>query len=157
MFTASITHGDDSINSDNTWKVVVGIDDGCNVCYPCRESGSVLSSGSKEDLAQSSSSRCVIEVLISKQSYEVIPVSLSNHAYLTAQLTPLLSVEECRRTIALAEAYTGGSGNGWSTNRHYAVPTTDFPIHHCAPILEWFNGIMKARIVPLITAQLASG
>lgn len=97
------------------------------------------------------------DVSILQNSYDVISLSHSNYAYLTAPASPLLSLDECRKVIALAKEYTQHSENGWTTNRHYAVPTTDFPVHHCAPILEWFNGIMQSKIVPLLATQLASG
>ena len=153
VYAASITHSDNS-TSNEFWKVTVGIDQDCTVTYYPHASNSVSSNCY---MANSTRSSRDMEVLISKQSYEVIPISLSNHAYLTTPHSPLLSAEECQQIIALAEAYTRDSAQGWSTKRHYAVPTTDFPVHHCAPILEWFNGAMKDRIIPLISAQLASG
>ena len=40
----------------------------------------------------------------------------------------LLSVSECTSLIAAAEKHAKLRG-GWSTQRHYAVPTTDLPLH----------------------------
>ncbi len=41
---------------------------------------------------------------------------------------PLLSVHECAAAVAAAEAHAVAHG-GWTTSRHYAVPTTDLPVH----------------------------
>ena len=53
--------------------------------------------------------------------------SIPQHAFVTHG-HPVLSSAECRHVIAMAEAAASRYG-GWSTSRHYAVPTTDLPIH----------------------------
>jgi len=40
----------------------------------------------------------------------------------------LFTPAECAEAIDLAEAHTAEQG-GWTTARHYSVPTTDIPIH----------------------------
>jgi len=52
-------------------------------------------------------------------------------------------------------AAAAGGDDGWTTSRHYSVPTTDIPVHAVPPLLEWFNGALRSRIFPAIGAQLA--
>jgi len=67
---------------------------------------------------------------------------------------PIIFPEECRQAIQWAEdAATSRGGGGWSTSRHYAVPTTDIPIHEIPPLLNWFNGVLKDRLRPLLATQ----
>ena len=49
------------------------------------------------------------------------------------------------------------SSNGWTTTRHYAVPTTDLPIHIIPPFLHWFNSVMQNRVAPLLRKQFLNG
>ena len=71
----------------------------------------------------------------------------------TAVLTaaPLLDAAGCARLVAAAEAAAAGEG-GWTTARHYAVPTTDLPLHRVPALLRWFNGAMQRSIAPLLAA-----
>lgn len=43
-------------------------------------------------------------------------------------LSPIFSDDECALIIADAENFAKTIGSGWSTSRHYSVPTTDLPI-----------------------------
>jgi hypothetical protein len=72
-----------------------------------------------------------------------------------ASSLPLLSPSECQWIIDLAEreAQQRG-GEGWSTSRHYAVPTTDLPVQQMPALLSWFNEAMATRLGPLLVAQL---
>ena len=67
----------------------------------------------------------------------------------------MLSVEECKQAVDLGEAFAAGN-NGWSTSRHYAVPTTDLPIHSIPPLLAWFNATMRDKLVPLLVTQFST-
>lgn len=48
--------------------------------------------------------------------------------YVAETLSPIFSDSECALIIADAENYAQMTGSGWSTSRHYSVPTTDLPI-----------------------------
>ena len=48
-------------------------------------------------------------------------------------------------------------GPGWTTNRHYGVPTTDIPLHSIPQLLLWFNGIMRDRISRDLRDQFMGG
>jgi hypothetical protein len=52
---------------------------------------------------------------------------------------------------------SSSSSNGWTTTRHYAVPTTDLPIHIIPPFLHWFNSVMQNRLAPLLRKQFLKG
>merc|ERR1712113_702414 len=62
---------------------------------------------------------------------------------------PILSLKECAWVIQTAENHAASNG-GWTTARHYAVPTTDIPLHSIPPLLRWFNGILKTKLRPLL-------
>ena len=66
--------------------------------------------------------------------------------------TPLLSVHECEAAVAAAEAHATAHG-GWTASRHYAVPTTDLPVHAVPALLRWFRVAMQERIAPMLAAQ----
>jgi hypothetical protein len=58
---------------------------------------------------------------------------------------PLVSIEECNDVINTAENHA----DGWTTSRHYAVPTTDIPLHELAEIHSWFYQLWNKKIRPL--------
>lgn len=62
--------------------------------------------------------------------------------------------EECAMAIREAEAHAGVAG-GWSTQRHYSVPTTDVPIHEVPALRDWFNQALEERLLPMLAAQYA--
>ena len=66
---------------------------------------------------------------------------------------PLLSVHDCDACVALAEDRAAQLG-GWSTSRHYAVPTTDIPVHECEQLMSWFATAFRTRISPWLEAEL---
>eukprot|EP00752_Nemacystus_decipiens_P010328 g9200.t1 len=72
--------------------------------------------------------------------------------------TAVLSSEECRAVIRAAEEYSQANG-GWTTSRHYAVPTTDLPVHVLTAILPWFRSLVSERLFPTLAEQfgLAGG
>ncbi|CAM9853492.1 unnamed protein product, partial [Ectocarpus fasciculatus] len=71
---------------------------------------------------------------------------------------PVLSPEECRGVIQAAEDYSQENG-GWTTSRHYAVPTTDLPVHALESTLPWFRSLVRSRLFPALAKQfnLAAG
>lgn len=68
---------------------------------------------------------------------------------------PLLTPADCCSIIVDAER-AAGEGVGWTTSRHYAVPTTDLPIHALPSVLEIFNALMRDRIGPMLYEQFGS-
>jgi hypothetical protein len=49
----------------------------------------------------------------------------------------------------MAEAHAARSG-GWTTSRHYSVPTTDVPVRLVPGLREWFNARLRTRLFPLL-------
>lgn len=86
----------------------------------------------------------------SRKSYMTI---VSNKCFLTMQNHPLLTPHECRRVIKWAEDAAKGREGGWTTSRHYAVPTTDLPVHELPKMLYWFNDLLAKRLRPLMASQ----
>ena len=64
----------------------------------------------------------------------------------------LLDRDECSGVIAQVEAQVSSQG-GWTTSRHYAVPTTDIPVHTVPAALCWFNKCMHLHVFPLLADQ----
>lgn len=81
--------------------------------------------------------------------FSTVPVGAQDFAVVTT--TPLLSPEDCTRAVAAAEAAARLRG-GWTTARHYDVPTTDIPLHEVPALLAWFNDAMRSSIAPLLVA-----
>jgi predicted 2-oxoglutarate/Fe(II)-dependent dioxygenase YbiX len=65
--------------------------------------------------------------------------------------TAMLSRAECAEWIALAEAAASKRG-GWTTARHYAVPTTDLPVHAVPELLPRWNAFRSAKLAPFLAA-----
>lgn len=59
---------------------------------------------------------------------------------------------KCRQAVCEVERHVAASG-GWTTSRHYSVPTTDIAIHTVPRLLAWFNGMLRSRVFPLVGAQ----
>ena len=93
--------------------------------------------------------------------------ALEQRVFLTSAQQPLLSTTECQYVINATESFAAQAG-GWSTSRHYAVPTTDIPVHvvksthtiggsglHGAEnsLLDWFREVFLQRLAPLLAVQ----
>ena len=63
---------------------------------------------------------------------------------------PILSSEDCQQVIDWAKHYYGEE---WTTNRHYAVPTNDVPVHRVPPLLQWFVTWMETSVYHLLANQ----
>jgi len=85
-------------------------------------------------------------VLITKDMYHT---AIKNQCFITKDEHPLFSREECERVIELAEEHE----SGWTKNRHYAVPTTDIPVHEIPELLTWFKSMLATRLRPLVALQ----
>ncbi|CAM9222555.1 unnamed protein product [Chrysoparadoxa australica] len=78
-----------------------------------------------------------------------LPARARQHAiHLTS--TPVFSPDECRRVIEEAEEH---AKTGWTTSRHYGVPTTDLPVHILPGTLAWLNRAMRRTLFPLLHEQ----
>lgn len=78
---------------------------------------------------------------------------IPSKAFVTKEDSPIISHDECSRAITWAEATAKVRPGGWTTSRHYAVPTTDMPLHDIPPLLDWFNGVLENRLRPLLAMQ----
>jgi hypothetical protein len=64
----------------------------------------------------------------------------------------IIDVPTCQELIQFALDYALNNG-GWTTSRHYSVPTTDLPIHQVPKLLEWFQAWMPQVLFPLLRDQ----
>ena len=64
---------------------------------------------------------------------------------------PLLSAAECVAAIRAAEGWAATRG-GWSTSRHYEVPTTDVPLRHLTSLLPSLNRALRDVLLPAAAA-----
>ena len=79
--------------------------------------------------------------------------NISNSIHITK--SSLLSPDECSSLIQAAETYAG-QNHGWTTSRHYSVPTTDIPLQDLSEnMIRWFHQVVQTRIGPLIFQQFA--
>lgn len=111
-----------------------------------------------------------LPVEVSKGVVLTTTTSSVSQVFLTSRQQPLLTAAECRHVIEATESFAAQSG-GWSTSRHYAVPTTDIPVHIIKSstsvaagngggevlggesLLTWFNNIFTNRLAPLLASQ----
>ena len=68
----------------------------------------------------------------------------------------LFTREECATIISEAEG-ASDAVQGWTTSRHYSVPTTDIPVHHLPKTLAWFNEALRSKLAPMLAAQYPTG
>ena len=61
----------------------------------------------------------------------------------------------CDNLIKWAKEYASNNG-GWTASRHYAVPTTDLPIHKVPKLLQWFSEWMPRKLLPLLQDQFGN-
>ena len=73
----------------------------------------------------------------------------------TTQSAPLLTEAECAEWVRVAEK-AGAARGGWTTSRHYAVPTTDIPVHAIPHLLPLWNDFMRDKLAPLIASMCPS-
>lgn len=66
---------------------------------------------------------------------------------------PVITKPECKQAIQWAEEAAEFLPGGWTTSRHYAVPTTDIPVHEVPKMLPWFNKVFCSRLRPLMGEQ----
>lgn len=61
---------------------------------------------------------------------------------------------DCDSIVKEAEEFARLNG-GWTTARHYAVPTTDLPIHRIPKLLSFFNDLVETKLASLLALQFA--
>ena len=101
-------------------------------CLPCYSGGLVTTSNKSIEHSWRPINQSVSRIYLSK----------------CAVLTP----SECAWVILEAERHAASSGAGWTTSRHYAVPTTDLPVYAIPDVCAWFGKLMVDLIGPLLTA-----
>ena len=69
----------------------------------------------------------------------------------TPESSPLMTEAECAEWVRLAEK-AGEARGGWTTSRHYAVPTTDIPVHAIPDLLPLWNRLMRDKLASLLSA-----
>jgi hypothetical protein len=66
----------------------------------------------------------------------------------------VVSPTDCEWVISTAEEYAARQ-EGWTTSRHYSVPTTDIPVQAAPQLGSWFNKLMTATISPMLCSQFS--
>ena len=67
----------------------------------------------------------------------------------------VIDIETCHKLVAWAKDYALDNG-GWTASRHYAVPTTDLPIHKVPKLSVWFREWMPKILFPLLQDQFGN-
>jgi hypothetical protein len=89
-----------------------------------------------KDIVEKFSMYKYIDEANSYEQHEMECLEIMGDVYLTA--TAEISAERCDWIISQAETHALESGKNWTTSRHYAVPTTDIPIHAIPAVARWF-------------------
>jgi hypothetical protein len=58
---------------------------------------------------------------------------------------------DCAAFIAAAEAWA--ARDGWTTARHYSVPTTDVPLLSLPSVLPSFHRALHAKLLPALSSR----
>ena len=82
---------------------------------------------------------------------------MEGRCFITDHDSPILSPQECKHVIQWAEEAAKERPGGWTTSRHYAVPTTDLPVHEIPKLLDFFNDVLANRLRPLMAQQFSQG
>jgi len=86
------------------------------------------------------------------EGFDIIPGTSCDEPVVHITSTAIITSQECDKAISWAEEHAAKLG-AWTTTRHYAVPTTDIPVHTVPPLLAWFNHLLRTTIGPLMHAQ----
>ena len=87
-----------------------------------------------------------------KEDFLIFNEKISKDPLIYISKKPILSIEECAYAIKTAELFSINN-NGWSTSRHYNVPTTDIPISNVPSLSEWFKTIFIKKLKPMLINQ----
>ena len=93
---------------------------------------------------------------VSTRNYKVTTL-MEGRCFITDRDSPILSPHECKQAIRWAEDASKERPGGWTTSRHYAVPTTDLPVHEIPQLLDFFNDVLANRLRPLMAQQFSQG
>lgn len=74
------------------------------------------------------------------------------HVFITSDV---IEFSTCLKLINWAQEFASQNG-GWSASRHYAVPTTDLPIHKVPKLLKWFQDWMPRVLLPILRDQFGT-
>ena len=93
--------------------------------------------------------RAYVNVVRVSEGEEVKVKALrENYVYITAE--PALTSETCKFVIGQTESYV--EKNGWTTTRHYSVPTTDVPVSSVPSVLKWFNSSLYPKLSNFVSS-----
>jgi hypothetical protein len=115
-------------------------------------------SSTHPDIAVQVKKQLAYKTLDDKDHVEIDEVSITFTSLLDGKChvttDPIISKEECHHVINKAENYAATEGNGgWTTSRHYAVPTTDLPLYELKELHTWFYNLWCRTIRPLLRLQ----
>ena len=89
-----------------------------------------------------------INVIINDKDLPKTTSYLAKKVFLTSG--GVINAKNCNRIIEICEEYE----SGWTTSRHYSVPTTDLPIHELGEeVLEWFNELCVSCLAGLVKRE----
>ncbi|GMI02979.1 hypothetical protein TrRE_jg3040, partial [Triparma retinervis] len=80
---------------------------------------------------------------------EILELDRRNLEVLLERARNLIEASSCTAAVASAEEYVSKSG-GWTTQRHYKVPTTDVQVYKVKGILDWLNAALESVIFPAL-------
>jgi hypothetical protein len=81
-----------------------------------------------------------------------LQLPISNRLFVSK--AAVVDLSRCKTIIATTEEYARRDG-GWTTGRHYSVPTTDVPVHAMPSVLQWFNQLLSESLGPMLCAQFS--
>mmetsp|Transcript_11192 Transcript_11192/g.20804 ORF Transcript_11192/g.20804 Transcript_11192/m.20804 type:complete len:653 (+) Transcript_11192:385-2343(+) len=85
--------------------------------------------------------------------FEKVDVSEGESAiFVSKEGHPVLPVQECANIIQAAQEHSKSCG-GWTTNRHYSVPTTDFSVFDVPGVSTKLAELFRTRLYPTLGAQ----
>lgn len=99
----------------------------------------------QSEASEASSSPVQLDPLDPSDCWTLCKAPAASPALIFLSKQPLLSAETCAWCISEAEEFASRSG-GWTTARHYAVPTTDIPLHSLPRVLQWLKSVVYVRL-----------
>jgi hypothetical protein len=82
----------------------------------------------------------------------VVPSTVVGDIFMTFNA---VDAATCQQLIQSAHDFADNHG-GWTTKRHYAVPTRDLPVHKVPDLLKWFKKWMNGSLFSLLQKQFGS-
>ena len=122
---------------------------GVHAYYPYSEKNR---SNSPPDNAEKASQSTQENEIRSKYVEVTVPKQDDCKVFATKECTTLFGKDVCAKIINDVEQYLVKNG-GWTTSRHYSVPTTDVPVHNIPSVLAEFNHILETKLFPSISVM----